>query len=131
MHYVVKHRTCYLSSNIQLEIFHVLYKGSYIKITDVMTNCGITLWKRQLYNLIQQLKHYTQPDISHPFSWRQFLNNKAFFVKRIPFTNNYLLINKSFKRLTLDRLSIYALTEMEYDLFRELDKIESQYDEID
>lgn len=102
-----------------------------MKITDAITNCGITLWKRQLYNLIQQLKHYTQPDISHPFSWRQFLNNKAFFIKRIPFTDNFVLINKSFKRLTLDKLSIYALTEMEYDLFRELDKIESQYDEID
>lgn len=113
-----------------MEIFHVQYKGTYMKISDISTNRGITLWKRQLHNLIQQLQQYTKPDIQHPFNWSHFVDGK-FYIKKIPFTEKFLVVNKSCQRIVLDKFSVSSLLDMEIDLFQYLYKIEGRYDQLD
>lgn len=131
MAYFQKYKTVHLSSDIKMDIFHVIYKGTYMKISNTATNCRITLWKRQLQNIIRQLDQLTKPNIEHPFNWADFLHMAHFCVKRIPFTDNVLLINRSCDRFTLDKFSVLSLLEMEYRLFRYCSDIESRYDQLD
>lgn len=131
MTYFKKFKTIHLSSEIQMEIFHVHYKGVYIKISNISTRRGIMLWNGQLCNLIEQLKQRTKPDIEHPFNWSHFLVNGDFYIKKIPFTEKFLLVNKSCARIVLDRFSVESLISMQIDLIIYMRNIESRYDQID
>lgn len=126
-----KYKTVYLSSNIQMVIFHVKFRGTYIKISDISTRRSISLWRAQLYILIQQAKQYTKPDIEHPRNWSYLKKQATFLIKRIPFTSKFLLINKSLDRIVLDQFSISSIIDMENKLFSYLNKIELKYDQID
>lgn len=126
-----KYKTVYLSSNIQMVVFHVKFRGTYIKISDISTKRGISLWRPQLYILIQQIKQYTKPNIEHPRNWSWLKLQANFIIKRIPFSDKFLLINKSLDRIVLDKFSIASMIDMENVLFSYLNKIELKYDQID
>lgn len=106
-----------------MEIFFVKHNGVLVKITDIASKRGVTLWQIELYELLHQIKQYTNINISHPLTWAQFIKNGAFYINKIPFTDKFLLINKSLTRITLDRLSISSLLEMETKLFQYFAKI--------
>lgn len=121
-----KYKTFYLSCNIKLQVFHVSMEGVYVKIFNVTTKRGISLFRYDLSKLIRRIRVFNRIN-DHSLKWRRFFNGE-FVLKRIHFTNKTVIFNKYFDHIVLDELSIKSLLNNENQLVQYFDKIQLCYE---